>query len=162
MYGDNIFESSDYSKLSKSHKTKTDKKFKFIDISYPQIKKYINNNEILLSKYNTWIKLNKVGEIAVCTNDNKYAGHAIVGTIDKSKGVIGSLFVDYNYRGRGLSNKLLEDAINKYGGIELGVYADNAIAIKLYENHGFVKIREYYYENELVYVMRLKEYTNTL
>ena len=162
MYGDNIFESSDYSKLSKSHKTKTDKKFKFIDFSSPQILKYINKNKKLLNKYNDWINRNKIGEIAICTNDNKYAGHVMIGTVDNSKGVIGSLFVDSNYRGRGLSNILLKDAINKYGGIELGVYADNAIAIKLYENHGFVKIREYYYENELVYVMRLKEYTNTL
>ena len=157
MYGDNIFESSDYSKLTKNHKTKTDKKFKFIDLSSNQYKKYINDE--LQTNIDDWVnKEGKIGEIAICTNDNKYAGHVIIGTKGNSKGVLCSLFVDPNYRGRGLSDILVEDAIHKYSAIEVGVYADNAIGIKLYESHGFVKIREFMYYNELVYVMRLKDY----
>ena len=143
IYGDNIFiESSDYSKLSKNHKTKTDLKFKFIDFKSSNIKKYLDKDNELKIKYNSWIENNRSGEIAICTNDDNYAGHVVVSTRGKSKDILCSLLVNPNYRGRGLSDILVEDAINKYGACELGVYADNAVAIKLYESHGFVKINE--------------------
>ena len=156
IYGDSIFESPDYSKLSKSHKTKSDKKFRFIDFKSSEIKKYLDKDEDLKNKFNLWTKLNKIGEMAICTNDDKCAGYVGVGTKDKSKGILHPLMVNSNYRGRGLSDILVDDAINRYGAYELGVYADNAIAIKLYESHGFVKVSEYYYKGELVYIMRLK------
>ena len=57
------------------------------------------------------------------------------------------MYVYDEYRGYGLSNILLKDAIEKYNANNLGVYSDNEVSIKLYEKFGFKKTKEKEYKD---------------
>ena len=51
---------------------------------------------------------------------------------------------------------MIEDAINKYNGIDLIVYKDNKVAFELYKKHGFVVIDFEPFKNKNEYYMKLK------
>ena len=72
----------------------------------------------------------------------------------KYPGLITPLDVTKEYRGYGVGNRLLYDAIHKYGAIDLCVDKDNEIAIHLYKKHGFVIIGDG--ESKKQYWMKLK------
>lgn len=75
----------------------------------------------------------------------------------KEAGEITPLYIYENYREYGVSNTLLEDGINKYGGRSLGVYADNEIAIHLYQKYGFKIVKTKTYNGSKVYIMVLEQ-----
>ena len=78
--------------------------------------------------------------------------------IRSKAGEIALLYIYENYRGYGVSNTLLEDAINKYGGRSLGMYADNEIAIHLYQKYGFKIVKtKTYSDGTKVYIMVLEQ-----
>ena len=65
--------------------------------------------------------------------------------------------VYHKYKGYGLSEILMKDIINKYGGFKLGVYSDNEVAIRLYKKLGFVEInKKTYKDGDVVIIMQLK------
>lgn len=138
-----ILESKDLSNMQDDFKKKSGKSFKLINLYDNEALKYVSKE---------W-RNDKYAEIAVCKEDDKLAGYIY---INKS-GTIAPFLIKKEYRGYGLSNKLLEIAINKYKGRKLGVYSDNEIAIKLYKKYGFVETeRKIYKDGDEVIIMELK------
>lgn len=148
-------ESKDYSTLDKNHHIKTGLNFNVYDIHSKQAEIYINQSKRYDDKLKPGLdywKYSKVGEIAVA--DNRVIGYILV----TKAGEITPLYIYENYRGYGVSNTLLEDAINKYGGRSLGVYADNEIAIHLYQKYGFKIVKtKTYSDGTKVYIMVLEQ-----
>ena len=116
-----------------------------------QIRFFIKNFKSILPITN--------GEIAIYEDDDKLAGYIYIGGGDKytnrNYGFIQTLEVIKKYRGYGLSNKLLEDAIKKYHAIDLVVSVHNEVAVRLYKKHGFVIIG-YSSDKKDEYWMKLK------
>lgn len=149
-----IEESKDASTIDASFKKKNGKSFKYMQFPGAEAEKY-------MSKDNHWnkesiddFKTRKMGEIAVNVKNDEVAGWIFV----NASGTIGPLRVYDDYRGYGISNTLVDDAINKYHGKELGVYKDNEVALKLYEKHGFKTYRtKKYKDGTEVYIMKLSK-----
>ncbi len=81
------------------------------------------------------------------TGDGKMAGVCELGNIDRRNeaGSVCRVFVDKEFRGKGIAKKLVSEVL-KFGfgtlllnRIDLNVYTFNAGAIKCYEELGFVK-----------------------
>lgn len=92
------------------------------------------------SKYIDYID-NYDGEIIIDQDTDKLAGQVFVGksgTRDSS--FITGLEVYKPYKNKGLGSKLLDDAVKKYHGVDLTVYKDNEVAIRMYKKYGFVVI----------------------
>lgn len=155
-YNDDSLNDSQYyneSVFNPDHETEiTDKSFKYIDIKSASADKYLNT-DAYYKKFSEYIRNDCVGEIVVCVNDDKLAGYIIVDN-KNYPGFIVPLEVMKPYRGLGLSKKLLNDAIRKYGAIDLCVYKNNEIAINLYKKFGFVIIGDGDKKNR--YYMKLK------
>ena len=124
--------------------------FKFLDITKNKQKALSYFNSIG-KNYDKYIDLYS-GEIIIDKKSDKVIGSVLVGN-KKDKGFITDLWVDKKYQGQGLGSRLLKDAINKYGGVDLTVKKDNDIAIHMYKKYGFVPIE---YNNEKYYWMKLK------
>ena len=118
---------------------KRDKRIKFIDISSQDALEYLMQDSYS-KKIIDHITKYQNGEIIIDVDRDIIVGRVFVWneTNKKNTGFINSLYIDKNYRGYGLSNKLVKDAINKYNGYDLMVYKDNKVAIELYKKHGFV------------------------
>lgn len=123
----------------------------YLDINKDKQKaiKYLKQKH---SKYTKYID-NYNGEIIVDKDKDLIVGQVFVGKTGKDKDFITGLWVRDSYRGSGLGKRLLEDAIKKYGGIDLTVAKDNKVAVNMYKSHGFVNIK---YDNDEYYWMKLK------
>lgn len=109
-------------------------KYDTITSSNPKYKTY-------LKRFNIVNDLDEVvrdyaGEILV-SKDDELIGHVFVGD-NKDKGFITDLVVEKKYRKLGFGKKLLDSAINKYGGADLTVSKTNKVAIDMYKKRGFV------------------------
>lgn len=93
------------------------------------------------------------GEIIIDADKDLIVGTVLIGNT-KDKGFITDLWVHEYYRKNGLGKRLLDDAVKKYKGIDLTVDTDNDIAIKMYQDYGFVSIG--YANNKKQYWMKLK------
>ena len=114
---------------------KKDIKFKILDIHDPEASSYIKKDDYLKIQ-----KLNNFnGEIIIDEDNNDIIGRFLIGT-GNDEGFISSLKVYDKYKGYGFGNKLIDDAINKYNGIDLIVFKNNKVAIRLYKKYGFVII----------------------
>lgn len=150
-----ITESEDESKLKKSFKTKKAENFEFMDLSEPNVDKYLLQDE-WCKKWLKNIHKTRSGEIVINKVDDKLAGYCFVYKNTEWKGYICPLFIVEKYRGYGLSDTLVEDAIKKYGATHLNVYKDNEVAIYIYKKHGF-KIRGDNGDVKSQYVMSLDD-----
>ena len=151
--------SDDYSKISKHYR----KNSKNVNIEYFDFQEVKRNR----SKYN-WAtakmyesdRLSKAnGLVAVDIDKEWQIGHVIVKKSKENNSdiILAMLYVNPKYRGYGISNVLVEAAINKYHANTVGVYEDNEVAIRLYKKYGF-KIVEEKVEKETgltYYIMRL-------
>lgn len=130
-----------FSKLEKdkpiTESKKCDKNLRFIDISNPKAKKYLLQDSGCKKFIKFYLESN-VGEIIIDVDNDVLVGTIFVRTDKGQEGFIHSLMITDEYRGYGLSHKLVKDAINKYHGCDLTVLKDNKIAINLYKKHGFV------------------------
>lgn len=159
---DDIIFESDIVQETKSHLDKNFKKksginFEYIDIHNSKANKYLNNN-FHKTNFKDKMKITN-GEIVIDKDNDKLAGYIYIGGGDKSDrdyGFIETLGVKKAYRGYGLSNKLLDDAIKKYDAIDLTVYKNNEVAINLYKKHGFVIIGYGNSKDKSDYWMKLK------
>lgn len=124
--------------------------FEFLDITKNKQKALSYFNSVG-KNYDKYID-SYSGEIIIDKKSDKVIGSVLVGN-KKDKGFITDLWVDKKYQGQGLGSRLLKDAINKYGGVDLTVKKDNDIAIHMYKKYGFVPIE---YNNEKYYWMKLK------
>lgn len=127
-----LIESKNFSAIDNNYKQKQlQDKIKIIDLHDNDVTNYFND----ISRE----QKTRVGEIAIINNE--LAGYIFV----TKTGNIQPLYIIDKYRGYGLSNILMKDAIEKYGANKLGVYSDNKIAINLYKKFGFevVNTKEY-------------------
>lgn len=152
-------ESSSKSTLDKNFKKKSGGNFEFIDLHDPRAKKYLTTDAYYKENFeNIYSTIN--GEIVVDKDKDKLAGYIYVGGGDKSKnrnyGFIQTLEVRKEYRGYGLSDRLLDDAIRKHNAVDLTVYKDNEVALNLYKKHGFVIIGYGNSKDNSDYWMKLK------
>lgn len=127
--------SEDMSVIDKDFKKKTDKTFIFKDINDSSINKLLKKDNHIKGLIEWYRKAGRKGEVSICKEDDIITGYIIV----NKEGKIGPLYISKKYRGYGASNTLVNDAVNKFGGKELGVYKDNEIAIRLYKKFGFKK-----------------------
>ena len=154
-----ITESNQKSTVLLDFKKKSGIKFAFIDIHDSRAKKYLDKNSFYKKNFKKIMSITN-GEIAVDVDNDKLAGYIYVGAgkkgQDKNYGFIQTLEVLKQYRGYGLSNNLLDDAIKKYNAVDLTVYKDNEVALKLYKKHGFVIIGYGNSKDKSDYWMKLK------
>ena len=137
-----IEESKDASNLKDGFKKKSGKTFKLIDLTTKEALKYVSDK---------W-RNGKECRLAICKEDDKLAGYIYW----NKSGNIAPLEVYKDYRGYGLSETLMKEAI-KNGGYKLGVYSDNEVAIRLYKKLGFVETgRKKYKDGDEVIMMELK------
>lgn len=152
-------ESNSKSTLDKNFKKKSGGNFEFIDLHDPRAKKYLSTDAVY-KKYFENIHSIVNGEIVIDKDKDKLAGYIYVGGGNKSEnrnyGFIQTLEVRKEYRGYGLSDRLLNDAIRKYNAVDLTVYKDNEVALNLYKKHGFVIIGYGNTKDNSDYWMKLK------
>ena len=84
--------------------------------------------------------------IYLCEVDNSIVGYIYL-IIDKDKAKIDALYVEEEYRNRGIASKLLDYAIthfkkNNIKEVEINVLSNNIAAKKLYEKKGFYTFKE--------------------
>lgn len=140
-------------KFDPNHKTKkSSKKFKFIDLTDPEVDKYLNDDSYC-KKHINWIHDSAKGEIVVDEDSDTFAGYVFIWKT-KNTGFIAPLHVFEKYRGCGLGTRLLKDAIQKYDAVDLCVLKTNKVATKLYKDNGFVIIGDG--NNKKEYWMKLK------
>ena len=153
---ENTPKSKNYFKLKINFKKKK-QKFNILDIRENDILNIpsVKDNENIYNdlKYKLSVKC-KQGEIALDKNGS-FAGYIIVSR--KEDNIIGPLWIEEQYRGYGLSNILMKDAVEKWDGNYLGVYADNQVAIQLYKKFGFkINSAKIYKDGTVVYFMNRK------
>ncbi len=69
--------------------------------------------------------------------DNKIVG--TIGVIDYEDGkMIDEIFIEENYRNKGIGTNLIKDVLNRYKKVYLWVYKDNVKAVNLYRRLGFI------------------------
>lgn len=138
-----ITEAHDFEKYNPNFKKKTGGNFEFIDIHDAKAQEYLASDKYYNKQIKKYISIIN-GEIVVDKDTGKVAGAIYVGGGNKKSnrnyGFIQTLEVYKPYRGYGLSNKLIDDAIKKYNAVDLTVYKDNDVASELYKKHGFVII----------------------
>ena len=151
----NMIVNEETSTLDKNFKKKSGKNFEYKSLS-SNVDKYFKGNSYW-EKFGKYHKENSIGEIAIDKETGELAGYIFVkNKRSGEEGFITPLEILPKYRGYGVSNKLVDDAIHKYGAIDLTVDIDNEVAINLYKKHGFVIIG---YENEKTkkhYYMKLR------
>lgn len=148
-----------FSKLEKdkpvTESKKCDKNLKFMDISNPNAKKYLLQDSGCKKFIKFYLESN-VGELIFDADNDVLVGTIFVRTDKGQEGFIHSLWINKEYRGYGLSHKLVKDAITKYHGCDLTVLKDNNIAINLYKKHGF--IMDHSKDTKDMYYMILKSH----
>lgn len=150
-----ILESYGVTKFEDNFKTKeTDKHFVYMDINSSQASKYLKQDTYCRT-HTDFIKKYFNGEIAVDKDSDKLAGFVCVGNEKKDEGWIMPLVVEKKYRGYGIGTRLLNDAIHKFGGIDLCVLKKNKVAIEMYKRHGFEIVCDYKPDKKMHY-MKLK------
>lgn len=151
-YGNIINESKDKSYIKKNFKKKSGINFKIIKLTDNNLFNLdcIKNDIDLNNNLKYWISKGKLGEIAIEEKSKNIAGYICV----NKDGIIAPFFIYDDYRGYGLSEILLQNIIDKYNGNQLGVYADNKVAIRLYEKYDFKIVETKIIKNEKVYIMR--------
>lgn len=129
---------------------------RYIDYRSKEADKYIESDKFLKNTYSSRRDRDQYnGEIAI--DGDEVAGYVFVG--DKTdKGFINSLKVYDNYRRNGIASKLLNDAIHKYGGVDLTVKKDNTIAVNMYKKRGFAEDPDYTHGNMMY--MKLSKVKN--
>lgn len=63
-----------------------------------------------------------------------------IGFVGIMNGYIAGIFVDSDYRSKGVGLALLEDAKKRYNSLSLDVYGKNQGALRFYKRNGFKKI----------------------
>lgn len=115
----------------------TDPHLCFVSMDSPLAWYYLDKDPYYLENFKDYDEP-FTGEIAVDTQADKMVGYIYVGAEDSSnEGFIESLEVSKEYRNQGVGSKLLQDAINKLGAIDLLVDKTNETAIRLYLKNGF-------------------------
>lgn len=98
-------------------------------------------------EYGLWIAQSENGEVV---------GYAVAGpcslpvpNLPENSGELARLYLKKGSQGGGLGARLLEVALeflkDRFAHVYLSVYAENAVAQRLYQRFGFVKVHDYFY-----------------
>ena len=147
-----IEESKNKSSFKKNFKKKSGIKYDIYDIHDPKALKYIKKDPKWKDAVD-YIQNNCNGEIAVDPNTQKIIGRILIKQKEQGTSISG-FYVDNDYRGYGLGSTLFQDAVDKYNGEILGVYADNKVAINMYKKHGFKTIETQSDADGKYYIMK--------
>lgn len=176
-YENMMIESSDKSELTKGFKSKTPNfQYDVIDIKnkkcYGYLKDYmskIKNNpdwkdvvdeESYIKNFvkgnNNQDITSRTGELFVNRANNELIGFF---DVEHPSNFFGIEIPYKKYRGYGIGNILLDDAINKYGCRNLLVDKDNKVAIRMYKKRGFkiIKDRYHHFDGSKYWQMTLDE-----
>lgn len=93
----------------------------------------------------------------IYTDENKPVAVIVVETKDNGEKWIQALEIFGEYKGHGLSNQLLDVAVNELSATELSVNKKNDVAYSLYKKYGF-KTKS---ETDNMYMMTLENYYTT-
>lgn len=152
VYGNYINESVDKSTFDKKFKKKIGLKFETMNINDSRVKTIVSD------KFYEWIeeiKHKKNGIIGIESKSKTFAGYIFVSKNHGKRKVIAPFKVYEKYRGYGLGEILLKEAIDNFGGNELGVYSDNEVAIELYKKYGFKFVNtKKYKDGDKVIIMK--------
>lgn len=146
-----LTESEDLTILDKNFKPK----------GYLDLDSFKKNNltDALAKKYGIYIFAKSLkrhrGYVYTDKNDDSLVAMIAVATYKNKESWIQPIQVSEKYRGYGLSNQLMNIAINKLGAKYLAVYSDNEVAIQLYKKYGFKVFEKVDYNNEIVYFMSI-------
>ena len=111
---------------------------KIVKIKFPSSRA----NDILIddkevSDYLDELNDHSVGEVIINKDSGDLIGYVFVRKDSGNSGFIYNLIVQPKYRGKGFGKMLTDDAVKKFGGVDLTVKKNNYPAIKLYSNYGF-------------------------
>ena len=128
---------------------------KIVKIKFPSIRA----NDILMNDkevgdYLDELNDHSVGEVIINKDSGDLIGYVFVRKDSGNDGFIYNLIVQPKYRGKGFGKMLTDDAVKKFGGIDLTVKKNNYPAIKLYSNYGFTVVGDGNDESE--YYMKLE------
>ena len=70
----------------------------------------------------------------------------VVGFISLIGNMIGALFLQPSYHGRGIGKTLMDKAVELHGELEVEVFTENPIGRKFYSNYGFQLMEEKIHE----------------
>lgn len=129
---------------------------KIIKIKFPSD----HANDILskdteVNKYLDELNDHSIGEVIINKDNDELIGYVFVRKDSGNDGFIYNLIVQPKYRGKGFGKMLTDDAVKKFGGIDLTVKKNNYPAIKLYSNYGFTVVSDGNDESE--YYMKLEK-----
>ena len=111
---------------------------KIVKIKFPSVRA----NDILMNDkevgdYLDELNDHSVGEVIINKDSGDLIGYVFVRKDSGNDGFIYNLIVQPKYRGKGFGKMLTDDAVKKFGGIDLTVKKINYRAIQLYKDYGF-------------------------
>lgn len=95
------------------------------------------------------------GYVYTNKKDDSFVALVAVGTYKNKQSWIQPIEVSEKYRGYNLSKQLIDVAINEFGAKYLGVYEDNKVAIKIYNDYGFNVYKKVKYNSGAAYFMTI-------
>ena len=111
---------------------------KIVKIKFPSSRA----NDILMddkevSNYLDELNDHSIGEVIINKDSGDLIGYVFVRKDSGNSGFIYNLIVQPKYRGKGFGKMLTDDAVKKFGGVDLTVKKINYRAIQLYKDYGF-------------------------
>ncbi len=121
-------------------------------VKFMQSESKFDTNAIVLNEYGSFLKdLEEENKyMYVCIEDEKVVAFLYVYTqknklMKEEVAHFTYLFVEEEYRGKGIATNLLKTAIKDFKNIQLNVFSNNTLAVKLYEKLGFKPFYTNYY-----------------
>lgn len=143
-----LFENGD-NEYNKNHKRKTGKQFEIIPYNDKRAKPFFN-------RASTDNHQKIIGEMAIESKTGTWCGAVQV----TKNGILQEMYIADEFRGYGLGDRFVSDAIHKYNANTLEVLEDNYIAIDLYKKHGFKEYKRYTNGINKLIIMKLESNIN--
>ena len=129
-------------KLSKSSEKDINRLIEYKNRTIYQYTKDLSNEEIdRINKYVTSEVLRLINDYCNIIVDNKIVGCILLTNNDHGK-LLDEIYVEEEYRNKGIGTKIILDILNNNDVVYLWVYKENEKAISLYKKLGFNVIEE--------------------
>lgn len=129
-------------KLSKSSEKDINRLIEYKNITIYQYAKDLSNEEIdRINKYVTSEVPRLINDYCNIIVDNKIVGCILLTSNDNGK-LLDEIYLEEEYRNKGIGTKIIMDILNNNDVVYLWVYKENEKAISLYKKLGFNVIEE--------------------
>lgn len=129
-------------KLSKSSEKDINRLIEYKNRTIYQYAKDLSNEEIdRINKYVTSEVPRLINDYCNITVDNKIVGCILLTNNDNGK-LLDEIYLEEEYRNKGIGTKIIMDILNNNDVLYLWVYKENEKAISLYKKLGFNVIEE--------------------